>query len=68
MGIDSNRSQVPPLEHLRVQALSLGVDASDDDLRAVLGFLEAIMPELAEIEASLTASAAPADLPRPDTP
>ena len=52
---------MPGREHLREQARLLGVDVSDDDLTAVTGFLEGILPALAELEATLPASAAPAD-------
>ena len=63
MGIDQNPTVVPGREHLREQARLLGVDVSEDDLTAVTGFLEAILPALAELEATLPASAAPVDPP-----
>ena len=51
----------PTFEHLRAQAASLGVDPTDDDLEAVLGFLAAILPALVEIERGLPLEAAPVD-------
>jgi hypothetical protein len=41
------------LEFLRELAARQGVRPSDDDLEAVLGFLDAILPELARLEESL---------------
>ena len=38
------------LESLRLVAAGQGVEPSDDDLEAVLGFLDAILPELARLE------------------
>jgi hypothetical protein len=40
-------------EFLRQLAARQGVDASDDDLEAVRGFLDAILPRLEELEATL---------------
>jgi hypothetical protein len=40
-------------EHLRQQAARAGVEAGDEDLEAVRGFLDAILPELRRIEAEL---------------
>jgi hypothetical protein len=53
---------VPSLEHLREQAVVLGVAPTDDDLRAVLGFLEVILPALTEVEELLS----PGDVPGAD--
>ena len=41
------------LEFLRVQAAAQGVAPSDEDLAAVLGFLDRILPELDRLEATL---------------
>jgi hypothetical protein len=41
------------LEFLRKLAAQQGVHPSDDDLEAVAGFLDAILPELARLEESL---------------
>ena len=41
------------IDFLRQLAARQGVDPSDDDLRAVLGFLDAILPELARLEEEL---------------
>ena len=38
------------LDFLRELAARQGVEPSDDDLVAVLGFLDAILPELARLE------------------
>ncbi len=51
----------PAFEHLRAQAASLGVDPTDADLEAVLGFLATILPALVEIERGLPLETAPAD-------
>ena len=48
MGTQSSR-----LEFLRAQASAQGVSPSDEDLAAVLGFLDRILPELARLEATL---------------
>ena len=45
MGRESSR-----LDFLRDLAAGQGVDPSDEDLDAVLGFLDAILPELARLE------------------
>jgi hypothetical protein len=41
------------LRFLRELAARQGVEPSDDDLAAVLGFLETILPELARLEEEL---------------
>ena len=41
------------LEFLRAQASAQGVTPSDEDLAAVLGFLDRILPELDRLEATL---------------
>lgn len=43
----------PTLELLRELAVLQGVEASDADLEAVLGFLRAIMPDLEALERAL---------------
>jgi len=48
MGRESSR-----LDFLRRLAAAQGVDPSDEDLEAVLDFLDAILPELARLEESL---------------
>ena len=40
-------------DFLRQLAARQGVDPSDDDLEAVRSFLDAILPRLAELEATL---------------
>lgn len=51
----------PTSAHLRAQAASLGVDPTDADLEAVLGFLATILPALVEIERGLPLQTEPAD-------
>jgi hypothetical protein len=46
-------------DELREQAARAGVEATDADLEAVRGFLDAILPELARIEAELEPDDAP---------
>jgi hypothetical protein len=48
MQTQSNR-----VEFLRVLAAEQGVEPSDDDLGAVLGFLDVILPELVRLEGLL---------------
>ena len=47
------------LDFLRELAARQGVEPSDDDLQAVLAFLEAVLPELERLEALLPPEAAP---------
>jgi hypothetical protein len=47
------------VEHLARLAEEHGVVVSDDDLEAVRGFLDTILPELARLEAELAADDAP---------
>ena len=58
--MDSN-PQLPTVEHLRAEAAIRGVHPTAADLEAVVGFLAAILPAVAEIERSLPPEAAPAD-------
>ena len=50
MGIDDQSSRV---EFLRLEAARHGVEPSDEDLEAVVRFLEAVLPELERLEALL---------------
>jgi hypothetical protein len=43
-------AQSSRLEFLRLLAARQGIEPSDDDLEAVLGFLDAILPELQRLE------------------
>jgi hypothetical protein len=52
MGSESNL-----VSALRELARQQGVDPTEDDLEGVLGFLERILPELAELEALLPRNA-----------
>jgi hypothetical protein len=47
MGMEGESNR---LDFLRELAAGQGVDPSDEDLAAVLGFLDAILPELARLE------------------
>ena len=47
------------IEFLRALAGQRGVEPSDDDLRAVLGFLDVILPELDRLEGLLEHEDAP---------
>lgn len=62
----SQSSPVPPPENLRALALLQGVEPTEDDLRAVAGFLATILPALAEIEAGLETGLPPAGLFLPE--
>jgi hypothetical protein len=53
-------SPVPTLDLLRALARAQGVEPTDADLEAVTGFLETILPALAQIEARLGPDVAPA--------
>ena len=55
-------SPVPTVDLLLALARLQGVEPTDADLAAVTGFLEAILPALAEIEAGLRADVPPAGL------
>jgi hypothetical protein len=46
-------------ELLKQQAARLGVEASDEDVEAVRPFLDAILPELARLEAELERDVGP---------
>jgi hypothetical protein len=54
MGPDSN-----VIPFLRALAERQGVEPTDEDLEAVVGFLETIMPALEELEELLPADAVP---------
>ncbi len=66
MGTESECSRLPSPEQLRELAAGQGVFPSDEDLQAVLGFLEAILPGLAAIERQLPPDLPPAHLEGPD--
>jgi hypothetical protein len=53
---------------LRERCLAEGVDPSDEDVAAVTGFLDTILPALAEIEELLPADTAVAGLYLPEAP
>jgi hypothetical protein len=44
------QAPAPSIDFLREVAAQQGVSPTDDDLAAVLGFLEVVLPRLAELE------------------
>jgi hypothetical protein len=52
-------SQSNAIAFLRALAERQGVEPTDEDLEAVVGFLETILPALEELEESLPPEAAP---------
>ncbi len=62
MGMDEQSSRLPSLAELRRAAAWQGVFPTDEDLQAVLDFLEAVLPALADIERLLPADLAPAGI------
>jgi hypothetical protein len=53
MNESSPASPSPSVEFLRATAAQQGVFVDDEDLEGVLGFLDVILPRLAEIERRL---------------
>jgi hypothetical protein len=53
MSESSPNAAAPSVELLREAAAQQGVFAADEDLAGVLGFLEVVLPRLAEIEQRL---------------
>jgi hypothetical protein len=49
----SPNEATPSIDFLRATAAQQGVFVTDEDLAAVLGFLEVVLPRLTEIEESL---------------
>jgi hypothetical protein len=49
----SPNEAAPSLDFLRAVAAQQGVSVEDEDLEAVLGFLDVVLPRLAEIEQRL---------------
>ena len=66
MGDDS--IPLPALTELREQARRQGVDPTDEDLEAVLGFLRTVLPALQELEESTGREVPPAGLYLPEVP
>jgi len=64
--MEPESSRLPSLRHLREAAAQQGVFPSGEDLEAVLGFLEAVLPALAEIERSLPPDLPPAHVGEPE--
>ncbi len=59
-------SPLPTLEELRAQARVQGVEPTDADLEAVLGFLATVLPSLRELEDVTPRAITPAGLYLPD--
>ncbi len=57
---EKSSPQTPSREALRELAESRGVHPTDDDLDAVAGFLDAILPALERLERELPADTVPA--------
>ena len=53
MNESSPNPEAPSIEFLREAAAQQGVSPADEDLRRVLGFLEVVLPRLAELEQRL---------------
>jgi hypothetical protein len=53
MSESSPNTTAPSVDFLREAAAQQGVSPEDDDLRGVLGFLEVVLPRLAELEQRL---------------
>ena len=54
MPSESSPNAAPPsIDFLRAAAAQQGVSVEDDDLAGVLGFLEVVLPRLAELEQRL---------------
>ena len=49
----SPQPAAPSIDFLRIAAAQQGVFPTDEDLKAVLGFLEVVLPRLAELEERL---------------
>jgi hypothetical protein len=64
MGAES--TPLPSLEELRARARIQGVEPSDADLEAVLGFLATVLPSLLELEEATGREIPPAGLYLPD--
>ena len=64
MGADS--TPLPTLAELRALARLQGVDPTDADLEAVLGFLRTVLPSLRELEEATGRDVPPAGLYLPD--
>lgn len=58
--------RTPSVQHLRERCAAEGVHPGDDDLEAVVAFLDTILPELGRIEASLDPGDAVAGLFLPE--
>jgi hypothetical protein len=53
MSESSPNAEAPSVDFLREAAAQQGVFPQDEDLRGVLGFLEVVLPRLAELEQRL---------------
>jgi len=64
--MSSDSIPLPALAELREQACRQGVDPTDADLEAVLGFLETVLPTLRELEEATSRAVPPAGMFLPD--
>lgn len=66
--MSSDSIPLPSLTELRAQALRQGVDPTDADLEAVLGFLRTVLPALQELEEATGREVPPAGMYLPESP
>lgn len=64
----SDSIPLPSLTELRAQARRQGVDPTDADLEAVLGFLRTVLPALQELEEATGREVPPAGMYLPESP
>jgi len=64
--MDDDSIPLPALAELRAQARRQGIDPTDADLEAVLGFLGTVLPALQELEEATGREISPAGLYLPD--
>ena len=65
--MSSDSIPLPSLAELRAQARRQGVDPTDDDLEAVLGFLRTVLPALQELEEATGREVPPAGMYLPES-
>lgn len=66
--MSSDSIPLPSLTELRAQARRQGVDPTDADLEAVLGFLRTVLPALQELEEATGREVPPAGMYLPESP
>lgn len=65
--MSSDSIPLPSLADLRAQARRQGVEPTDEDLEAVLGFLRTVLPALQELEEGTGREVPPAGLYLPES-